>query len=151
MHEVYYQRVILGKHWLPLQAEKATRSDRTLTVQFHVPVAPMNWDTNMESPHSTIPEWKNGKGFEVTSADGKKVAIDSVKIKGDSVLITCAADPGANAKVSYALYTDGRAHMTVPFRGFPRWGLLHDSDPFTGTMTGKVQPNYAVSFELSTP
>jgi Carbohydrate esterase, sialic acid-specific acetylesterase len=149
--QVYYQRVILGNHWLPLEVEQATRDGRTITVQFHVPVAPLMWDTNLEAPHATVAEWKNGKGFEVMSSGGQKVAIDSAEIKGDSVVITCSADPGTNAKVSYALYVDGRTHMTKPFRGFPRWGLLHDSDPFTGTVTGKVQPNYAVSFEFTVP
>jgi hypothetical protein len=87
----------------------------------------------------TVAEWKNGKGFEVTSADGQKVTIDSTEIKGDAVVIACAADPGANARVSYALFGEGR--MSKPYPGFPRWGLLHDSDPFKGAQTGKVQPN----------
>lgn len=144
--------MILGNHWRPLEAGKVTRDGRTITVQFHVPVAPLAWDTDMEAPHATVAEWKNGRGFEVISSGGQKVAIASTEIKGDTVVITCATDPGANARVSYALYSDGRSsHMTRPYRGFPRWGLLHDSDPFKGAVTGKVQPNYAVSFELYAP
>jgi len=135
--QVYYQRVILGNHWLPLEAEKVTRKGRTIVVQFHVPVEPLAWDANLEAPHATLAEWKNGKGFEVTAADGQKVTINSTKIKGDAVVITCATDPGANARVSYALYGEGRIHMSKPYRGFPRWGLLHDSDPFKGTVTAK--------------
>ncbi len=150
--QVYYERVILGNHWRPLEAGKVTRDGRTITVQFHVPVAPLAWDTDMEAPHATVAEWKNGRGFEVISSGGQKVAIASTEIKGDTVVITFATDPGANARVSYALYSDGRSsHMTRPYRGFPRWGLLHDSDPFKGAVTGKVQPNYAVSFELYAP
>ena len=149
--QVYYERVILGNHWLPLEPEKITRDSQVLTVQFHVPVAPMVWDTNMSDPHQATAEWKNGKGFEVTSADGQRVAIDSVEIKDDTVVIKCAADPGANVRVSYALYQDGRTRMTKPYGGFAHWGTLRDSDPFQGAVTGKVQPNYAVAFEMTVP
>jgi hypothetical protein len=41
--------------------------------------------------------------------------------------------------------------MTTPFRDFFRWGLLRDSDPFKGAVTGQSQPNYAVAFELPVP
>ena len=149
--QVYFQRVILGNHWLPLEPEKITRDGQTLTVQFHVPVAPMVWDTNMDAPHQAIPEWKNGNGFEVTSADGQKVAIDSAEIKDNTVMIKCAADPGENVRVSYALFQDGRTRMAKPYPGFAHWGILRDSDPFQGAVTGKVQPNYAVAFEMIVP
>ncbi len=111
----------------------------------------MVWDTNMDAPHQAIPEWKNGNGFEVTSADGQKVAIDSAEIKDNTVVIKCAADPGANVHVSYALYQDGRTRMNQPYPGFAHWGRLRDSDPFQGAVTGKVQPNYAVAFEMIVP
>lgn len=149
--QVYFERVLLGHHWLPLEPEKITRAGRTLTVQFHVPVAPMVWDATMDEPHQATAEWKNGKGFEVMSADGKKVAIDSVKIKNDTVVIKCAADPGANVRVSYALYQDGRTRMAKPYPGFAHWGMLRDSDPFQGSVTGKAQANYAVAFEMTAP
>ena len=69
---------------------------------------------------------------------------------GDAVAITCTDDPGANARVSYAMNGE-RVRLAKPFAGTTRWGLLRDSDPFTGTDTGKVQANYAVAFEMTVP
>jgi hypothetical protein len=44
-----------------------------------------------------------------------------------------------------------RTRMGAPFKGTYRWGLLRDSDPFKGAVTGKPQPNYAVAFEIILP
>jgi len=41
--------------------------------------------------------------------------------------------------------------MMTPFKGTFRWGLLRDSDPFVGSVTGKAQPNYCVAFDLTAP
>ena len=146
--QVYFERVILHKDWQPLQPTKVERKATTITVQFHVPVGPLVWDTTFEPPHQTVAEWKEGKGFEVSTAAGQKVAIDSVAIAGDAVVITCGADPGANARVSYAMIGETKK-MATPFAGTLRWGLLHDSDPFKGSVTGKAQPNWAVAFEMT--
>jgi hypothetical protein len=35
-----------------------------ITVHFHVPVPPPNWDTTFDA--ANITEWKNGKGFELS-------------------------------------------------------------------------------------
>ena len=148
--QVFYERVILGHDWQPLQPTKVTHDGKTLTVQFHVPVGPLVWDDEMSPPHAASAPWKNGKGFEVM-AGNQRVTIDSVEIKGDSVVITCAADPGPNVRVSYALYADGNAKMTKPFNGFKYWGQLRDSDPFKGAETKKAQPNYALAFEMTAP
>ncbi len=67
------------------------------------------------------------------------------------MVLTCAADPGPNARISYAMNADGRTRMAKPFAGTTRWGLLRDSDPFKGADTGKVQPNYALAFEMTVP
>jgi len=72
-----------------------------------------------------------------------------VEIKGDAVTITCASDPGAGAHVSYAMI--GERPMTKPFPGYARWGLLKDSDPFKGSVTGKEQPNWCVAFDMTAP
>lgn len=66
------------------------------------------------------------RGIEVTAADGSKVTISSVAIAGDTVVITCAADPGPGARVSYATVGDEKA-MAQPFHGTTRWGLLRES------------------------
>jgi len=44
-----------------------------------------------------------------------------------------------------------KERMSTPFRGYARWGLLRDSDPFKGAVTGQAQPNYSVAFELPVP
>jgi len=145
--EIYYQRIILGKPWQPLYPTKVEHEGAKLTVHFHVPVGPLVWDTTLDVPHGTIPEWKDAKGFEVRMGNAK-VAIKSVEIKGETVEITCDKDPGAGAVVSYAMI--GERAMATPFKGFARWGLLKDSDPFKGNVTGKVQPNWCVAFNLTT-
>ena len=86
----------------------------------------------------------------MSSAGGGRVAIASVTISGDAVIITCASDPGPNARLSYAMIGE-KARMDAPFRGTFRWGLLRDSDPFKGAGTGTAQPNYCVAFELPVP
>lgn len=148
--EVYYQRVILGQDWQPLQPIHLERAGRILTIRYHVPVPPLVWETEFASPHASVEEWRQGKGFEVTTADGSKVAIASAAIAGDAVVLTCASDPGAGARVSYALLGE-KNRMAAPFPGTYRWGLLRDSDTLKGVGTGTVQPNYGVAFELSAP
>jgi hypothetical protein len=148
--EVYFHRVILGEDWQPLYPTGIKRDGAVITIQFHVPTPPLNWDTNLPPAHPSVEEWKNGKGFEVCTASGSKVAIQSVEISDDSVVITCASDPGSNAKVSYAMVAE-KERRTVPSGGTVRWGLLHDSDPFTGVFTKKPQPNYCVAFEMAAP
>jgi hypothetical protein len=148
--QVYFQRIILGNNWKPLQPTTIERSGTILTVHFHVPVLPLVWETTFQAPHQNITEWKQGKGFEVTTSGGTKVTINSVAISGDAVIITCASDPGASAVVGYAMVSEP-THMRTPFSGTVHWGLLRDSDPFVGTITKKAQPNYGVAFEMIAP
>ena len=133
-----------------MQPTTVERQGAVITVHFHVPVAPLVWDTIFEPPHPSVEEWKNGKGFEVSTAAGDRVAIASIAISGDAVVITCASDPGPGARVGYAMIGE-KSRMAAPFEGTFRWGLLRDSDPFIGVGTGKAQPNYCVAFELSAP
>ena len=86
----------------------------------------------------------------MSTSGGEKVAIASAAISGDAVIITCASDPGPNARVSYAMIGE-KNRMAAPFKGTFRWGLLRDSDPFKGAGSGKAQPNYGVAFELPVP
>ena len=60
--QVYYERVILGKDWQPLQPTTVERNGAVITVHFHVPVPPLVWDTDFEAPHQSIEEWK-GQGL----------------------------------------------------------------------------------------
>ena len=145
-----YERVILGRNWQPLQPAGVERIGAVFTVHYHVPVVPLVWETSFETPHPSVEEWKDGKGFEVSTAAGEKITITTAVISGDTVVITCASDPGPNARVSYAMIGE-KARMAAPFKGTFRWGLLRDSDPFIGAVTGKAQPNYGVAFELPVP
>jgi hypothetical protein len=146
--EVYYEKVIRGNDWQPLQPMSAEQSGRVITVNFHVPVLPLVWNNTLPSPNqSALTEWRNGKGFEV-SASGTRITISSVEILNSSVRITCASDlPASGVKVGYA-FTTGGAKRT---NGTVRWGLLRDSDPFKGSTTGIAQPNYCVAFEVAVP
>ncbi len=146
--KVYYEKVVLGHDWQPLQPTSVEKSGRVITVNFHVPVPPLVWDNTLPAPNqSTLTEWKNGKGFEVYTQN-TRITISSVDISADSVKITCADDlPSSGVKVAYA-FTGGGAKRT---EGTYRWGLLRDSDPFKGSTTGIPQPNYCVSFERSIP
>jgi len=143
--EVYFERVASGHDWQPLQPTSIEHTGSTLTVHFHVPVAPLVWDTALKEPHQTaLTQWKNGHGFEVADQSGIAVTINSAQIVGDTVVLTCATDPGDGGSVSYAATADG---PPMP-GGTARWGTLRDSDPFTGATTKQVQPNYAVAFQM---
>ena len=148
--QVYFHRVVLGQNWQPLAPIAVSRSGQVISVRFHVPVPPLVWNAEFQAPHQGIKEWKNGKGFEVRTASGTKVTINSVAIFSDSVLITCSSSIAAGVLVGYAQTSDA-IPMSVPYAGTVRWGLLHDSDPFVGSVTKKAQPNWAVAFELAVP
>ncbi len=147
--QVYFERVVMGRDWMPLHPRGASRNGRVITVTFHVPVPPLTWETEFDAPHQDKPEWQEGKGFEVFGADGR-IAIESVEIECNAVRITSAEDLPSEVTVSYAMFASGDA-MQQPFNATIRWGLLKDSDPFVGFATGEAQPNYAVAFELDVP
>jgi hypothetical protein len=147
--QVYFERVVLGHDWQPLQPISATMSGNVITLKFHVPVPPLTWDTNLPPPHSAagIAAWAAGRGFEVSGA-GVAKTITGVEIVGDdTVQITCANDlSGLAVLVGYAATAEGG---TPPADQPARWGQLRDSDPFVGTVTNLAQPNYCVAFQLN--
>lgn len=149
--QVYFERVIAGRDWRPLQPSTVERDGRLIRVAFHVPVPPLTWEESFQAPHQTSgTEWSAGKGFEVRGPSGN-ITISSVEIVGETVQITCAEDlPAAGVTVGYAMTADA-APMATPFAGTTRWGQLRDSDPFVGSTTQKAQPNFAVAFELPVP
>jgi hypothetical protein len=146
--QVYDQRQVLGQDWQPLMPVSVARTSSTVvTVQFHVPVPPLNWDTSFDAP--TITEFQSGKGFELFTSSGN-VAISSVAISGDSVQITAAAPlPQSGLTVAYALVTQ-KKQLSNHSKAV-RWGQLRDSDPFMGATTKMPNPNYAVSFSMPVP
>jgi hypothetical protein len=144
--QVYYERVVLGHDWQPLQPTTVERNGRVVTVHFNVPVPPLNWDETLDAP--AITEWVNGRGFEL-SYGGVAVAIDSVAINGDAVDITAAADLSAGVVVAYAMADQGVQLKAASYS--VRWGQLRDSDPFVGLTSAQANPNYCVSFQISVP
>jgi hypothetical protein len=159
--QVYFERVVLGHDWQPLQPLSATVSGHTIAVQFHVPVPPLQWDDNMPTPHPSGP-WMSGRGFEVR-AIATQINITGVEITADdTVTITCDQDlTGMLLTVAYAMTNDyfcvnpnnnqacdAGTSMLPPTGMTYRWGHLRDSDPFVGAVTQKPQPNYCVSFRL---
>jgi hypothetical protein len=146
--QVYFERVVLGHDWQPLQPTSAEINGSVITVHFHVPVPPLKWDDMLPKPHDTlIPEWANGRGFELSAA-GVRKAITKVEIVGDdTVEITSGNDlSGLQVVVGYAATAEGG---TPPAAQPARWGHLRDSDTFTGAVTNAMQPNYCVAFQLT--
>jgi hypothetical protein len=147
--QVYFERVVLGHDWKPLQPTSAEVNGSVITLHFHVPVPPLVWDTDLPMPHPTIPDWSAGRGFEISAA-GVRKAISKVEITGpDTVEITSATDvTGLLVTVGYAATTDG---TEPPPDQTARWGQLRDSDTFVGSVTNSAQPNYCVAFQMSVP
>ena len=146
--QVYFERAVLGHDWQPLQPTSEEVSGNLVTVHFHVPVPPLAWDETLPPPHgSMIPEWAEGRGFEVIAANARQM-ITGVDIVGDdTVQITCEQDlSGLTVVVGYAATAEGG---TPPAAQPAYWGQLSDSDPFVGTITGATQPNYCVAFQLT--
>jgi hypothetical protein len=150
--QVFYERVLLGNDWRPLEPTSASREGRVVTVNFHVPVPPLAWEESFQEPHqTTLTEWSAGRGFELRDGASAPIAISSVEIDADAVHITSAVDLPATLTVGYAMSGDATEKMTTPFAGAVHWGRLRDSDPFVGATSQKAQPNFAVSFELPVP
>jgi hypothetical protein len=148
--QVFFERVVLGRDWQPLQPTSAEVSGKEITVHFHVPVPPLVWNDAYPPPHAAFtPEWALGRGFEVRAANAP-ATIDAVEIVGvDAVKITCRNDlSGSLVMVGYAATTDG---MPMAGNGTYRWGHLRDSDPFVGALTNVAQPNYCVAFTRQVP
>lgn len=145
--QVYFERLVRGVDWRPLEPVRAQRGANLVSVEFHVPVPPLIWDESLPRPHgSPAHPWANGRGFEL-EVDGVAVPIESVELDGGRVNIRTAALPGGKLVVRYAATSSKEPRPT----GTWRWGQLRDSDPFRGALTGTAQPNYAVTFELAVP
>jgi hypothetical protein len=145
--EVFYERVVLGRDWRPLQPTRVSVEGRVVRVQFHVPVPPLTWDEALPAPHQTaLTEWRSGRGFELLAGD-TPIAIESVSISGDTVAITSAVDLPRGAVLGYAITSDGAVLANTS----RRWGQLKDSDALVGALTRQAQPNYAVAFAWPLP
>ena len=78
--QIYFERVILGKDWQPLEPVNVERHGKTTTIHFHVPNPPLVWETSFQPPHQSVDEWKSGKGFEISTSAGTNVTITSAEI-----------------------------------------------------------------------
>jgi hypothetical protein len=143
--EVYFQRVVLGNDWQPLQPTTVEHDGNIVTVHFHIPVPPMVWDNQLTPPNQGN-EWEPGKGFELRQGN-TKIGITAVQIVDDAVQLTAAADVPSGAIVGYAASATSPSLTGVA----PRRGLLKDSDAMLGAFTNQPQPNFAVSFEMPVP
>lgn len=93
--KVWYNRVILGNKWKPLQPNKITKGENYLTIRFDVPVPPLKFDTELVRS-------KNNYGFSVKDAGSTKT-ISSVEIIGDNeVKITCSSNFIGDVEIAYA-------------------------------------------------
>jgi hypothetical protein len=147
--EVYFQRVVLGNNWQPLQPISVARSGRVVTVRFHVPVPPLAFDTVLPRPHQgpLLTQWSRGRGFELRVGNTPLVINEVRIVSADTVQIIASANVPAGTTVGYAVTSSG-----VQLPGISRrWGNLIDSDRTVGAFTGQAQPNYAVAFELPVP
>jgi hypothetical protein len=132
--QVFYEAVIRGVPWQPLQPTQVSRSGARITVKFHVPVPPLVFEDSLAPPHQTTnTQWKSGRGFEVEDSTGP-LTITSAMIaqgSGDSVeLVLDKAPTGMNLVVRYAMTQAATGAHGGDAMG--RRGQLRDSDPFVG-------------------
>ena len=144
--QAYFETVLRGQPWRPLAPLSARREGDSVRIDFHVPVPPLVWDTELPPAPATPREWAEGRGFELGPA-GAPIQIERVELRGNSVLLFAPQAPAGALLVRYA----ASAAVVARPHGTHRWGQLRDSDPFVGATTRTPQPNYAVSFELEAP
>ncbi|HKO51958.1 MAG TPA: dockerin [Polyangiaceae bacterium] len=141
--QAYFESVLRGQAWRPLEPLSARREGDVIRVDFHVPVPPLVWDGTLPAAPAEPKEWAAGRGFELASGD-QVLTIAAVELSENRVLIHAPGAPPGPLLVRYAA-TAMRASRP---QGSRRWGQLRDSDPFVGATTRTPQPNHAVTFEL---
>lgn len=134
-----YKTLLDGYEPTWLNPVSATRRGRELRVRFDVPVRPLVLDTTTLAATTDY-------GFAVKDSEGD-VAIASIEIDGDDVVITLDADPVGAAVLRYALDYLGEG-LTITGAAS---GNLRDSAPETINVAGIERPLYNVAphFELS--
>ena len=117
MAKVYYEVCLKGNDWKPLQPTKFTVVGNQILIDFHVPVAPLQFDTTYISSVAN-------QGFELTNAG--TVVISNVQITvPNQITITCSANVPSDAVISYAFY-NGTYQKSGRIEGSR--GTLKDSD-----------------------
>ena len=145
--QIYYQRAVLGQDWQPLAPIDVSRSGRVVTVQFHVPVPPLNWDTTFRRAEDHRVDQRQGlRAVHVERERHHQLGRHHGRH---------GADHGGRGPahhgltVAYALVNQGK--QLSNHSKSVRWGQLRDSDPYMGGTTMMPNPNYAVSFSLPVP
>jgi hypothetical protein len=140
--EVFYEVVVRGNPWQPLQPIEATLDGQMINVRFHVPSPPMAWQETFSAPHQFMHSaWMNGRGFEVEDSQGE-MTITSAVIDGDIVRLGLDRAPDTSAAplvLRYAMTQDATALAGGLVSG--RFGQLHDSDPLVGVDAGEIECN----------
>jgi hypothetical protein len=150
--EVFYEVVMLGHDWQPLQPVDVTRDGMTISVRFHVPNPPLAWDEAFGAPHQFVhAAWKNGRGFEVEDSQGEVTITDAV-IDGDTIRIGIDRLPDTTSAplvVRYAMTQDATTLAGGLASG--RFGQLHDSDPLVGVDAVEFDCNLTSGSTAVTP
>jgi hypothetical protein len=132
--EVFARVVLQGGAFRALSPTRAERVDTQIRVHFDVPFTPLEFESAFPVFPDVAHPWHNGRGFEVTDANGTKVTIVSAEIdNSNTVLLTLDRAPSAGSTVAYALTQAAATGSTSNYAGglaIGRHGNLHDSDPF---------------------
>lgn len=132
-----------GKVWRPVAPRSITRDGNTYTVRFHVPTAPLVFDTTAVTNPGNY-------GFEVVDATGVSRSILSVALAQqggvtDTVVITTTGAAADTDRIRYA-YT---APCVIDDCSGPTNGArgnLRDSDATALQRTATALPNWSITF-----
>lgn len=119
--KVMKQVLVDGQPWLPVMPIAVVRNNNTIVAKFHVPVAPLAFDT-------TRVDLKTNYGFEYAD-NSNSASITKVEIIGSDVIkVTLNKTPtGANQRLRYAYTGTAGSGAGAHRSGAPR-GNLRDSD-----------------------
>lgn len=135
--KAYARIVVEGRDWEPVRPTSATIAGNVITVKYQLPAPPLVIDTQRVAEAPSY-------GFELDDASGTPPAITSVELAGpDSVKITLASAPGANARLRYAYTFTGCMDGRTSARG-----NLRDSDA-TPSQNGYDLFNWSVHFDVA--
>ncbi len=140
-----FKRTVLeGIAWSPLRPISATRQGRLIKILFSVPVGSLVVDTTWVSANENL-------GFEVFDNTGATIAISSVAVSSDSVVLTTSSTVPVGSVVRYAL-TAGTAGGQLGRTVGPRGNLRDqqgDTLVFDPTGINKPMHNWCVMFSLT--
>ena len=135
----YYGKVMKkvlvdGDTWQPLQPTSVTRLGNIISVNFHVPVPPLQFDT-------TLVDAMTNYGFEYSDDSNSATITDVAIADSDTVTITLSTVPtGTNQKISYAYTGTPGANPGARVSGAPK-GNLRDSDTTPALYTSNIPAN----------